>query len=84
MKIGDTIHLDGIKAEYRHHGKKGLKGCIMPDSDYVVLGFEQGHTHLAWKEAGGHPSKKHQYRVDDALLLDCSTSAKMGIETGML
>ncbi len=69
MKIGDIIHLNGIKAEYRLHGKQSSYGCIMPDGDYVVLEFEQGHTHLAWREAGGHPSKKHRYRVDDTLLL---------------
>jgi hypothetical protein len=74
MQVGDIIHLNGIKAEYRLHGKSGSYGCIMPDGDYVVLKFEQGHIHLAWREAGGQPSKKHRYRVDSALLSDVRTN----------
>jgi hypothetical protein len=68
VEIGDIIHLNGIKADYRLYGKKSFHGCIIPDGDYVVLDFEQGHTHLAWREVGGYPSKKHRYRVDDTLL----------------
>ena len=81
MKIGDVIHLNGIKAEYRLHGKKSFHGCVMPDGDYVVLDFEQGHTHLAWRDGGGLPSKKHRYRVADALLLNVGEERdRSGIE----
>jgi hypothetical protein len=40
----------------------------MPDGDYVILGFEQRHISLAWREADGQPSKKHRYRVEDLLI----------------
>ncbi len=75
MEIGDIIHINGIKAEYRLYGKRSFSGCIMPDGDYVILDFEQGHTFLAWREAGGHPSRKHRYRVDDTLLSNVRKNA---------
>ncbi len=82
VEIGDVIHLNGIKAEYRLYGKRSFFGCIMPDGDYVVLDFEQGHTYLAWSEAGGYPSRKHRYRVDDTLLSNLRKSAnRNGIES---
>lgn len=73
MEAGDTIHLKGIKAEYRLFGKTSFLGCIMPDGDYVILGFEQRHISLAWREADGQPSKKHRYRVEDLLIRELMT-----------
>lgn len=81
MKVGDVIHLNGIKAEYRLFGKKSFRGCIMPDGDYVVLGFEQGHVNLAWQEADGQPSKKHRYRVEDLLMPPVALNSKAGEST---
>jgi hypothetical protein len=68
MEAGDTIHLRGIKAEYRLFGKESFRGCILPDGDYVIMSFEQGHINLAWRETDGQPSKKHRYRVEDLLI----------------
>lgn len=68
MEAGDTIHINGIKAEYRLFGKTSFHGCIMPDGDYLVLSFEQDHVNLAWRETDGQPSRKHLYRVEDHLI----------------
>lgn len=68
MEAMQVIHLNGIKAEYRRFGKVSFHGCIMPDGDYVVLSFEQGHINLAWREPDGAPSRKHRYRVEDYLI----------------
>ncbi len=68
MEAGHTIHLKGIRAEYRLFGKASLHGCIMPDGEYIILSFEQGHVNLAWRDADGQPSKKHRYRVEDCLI----------------
>jgi hypothetical protein len=68
MEAGDTIHLKGIKAEYRLFGKTSFPGCTMPDGDYVILSFEHRHINVAWREADGQPSKKHRYRVEDLLI----------------
>jgi hypothetical protein len=68
MKAGNTIHIKGMKAEYRLYGKKAFHGCIMPDGDYVVMSIEQGHVNLAWKETDGEPSRKHRYRVEGYLI----------------
>ena len=73
MEAGDTIHLKGIKAEYRLFGKTSFLGCIMPDGDYVILSFEQHHINLAWRAADGQPSKKHRYRVEDLLIRELMT-----------
>lgn len=73
MEAGDTIHLKGIKAEYRLFGKTSFLGCTMPRGDYVILGFEQSHINLAWIEADGRPSKKHRYRVEDLLIREFIT-----------
>lgn len=81
MKVGDVIHLNGIKAEYRLFGKKSFRGCIMPDGDYVVLSFEEGHVNLAWQEADGRPSKKHRYRVEDLLMPPLPTHSNTGEST---
>jgi hypothetical protein len=70
MNAGNTIHINGIRAEYRLYGKKAFNGCIMPDGDYVVMSIERGHVNLAWKETDGEPSRKHRYRVADHLILD--------------
>ena len=68
MKAGDILHLNGIRAEYKLYGKKGFRGCIMPDGNYIVLSFEQGFVNLAWQEIDGDPSKKHLYKVEDTLV----------------
>lgn len=68
MKSGNTIHIKGIKAEYRLYGKTAFNGCIMPDGDYVVMSIERDHVNLAWKETDGEPSRKHRYRVEDYLI----------------
>ncbi len=68
MKAGNTIHINGIKAEYRLYGKKAFRGCIMPDGDYVVMSIERDHVNLAWKQTDGEPSRKHRYRVAGHLI----------------
>lgn len=81
MEAGDTIHLNGIEAEYRLFGKASFHGCVMPDGDYVILSFEQGHVNLAWRETDGRPSKKHRYRVEDLQIL--GLTAHSGNREGM-
>lgn len=66
MRIGDIIHLDGLRAEYNFFGRNQFSACTLPDGDYVILGFEEDHVKLAWSDAGGHPSRKHRYRVGKA------------------
>lgn len=64
MQVGDTIHLDGIKAEYSLFGKDRFSSCTLPDGNYIVLGFEEQYVKLAWRDSGGYPSRKHRYRID--------------------
>jgi hypothetical protein len=68
MEAGDTIHVKGIKAEYRLFGNASFYGCILPAGDYVIMGFERDYVNLAWIETDGRPSKKHRYRVEDTLI----------------
>ena len=63
MQVGDVIHLDGLKAEYSLFGKDRFSNCTLPDGDYVVVGFEDSYTKLAWSDAAGQPSRKHRYRI---------------------
>jgi len=63
MRVGDVIHLDGLKAEYSLFGKDRFSDCTLPDGDYVVVGFEEQYVKLAWSDGGGNPSRKHRYRI---------------------
>jgi hypothetical protein len=64
MRIGDVVHLDGLKGEYSLFGRDRFCACTLPDGDYVIVGFEDGYVKLAWSEVSGAPSRKHRYRVD--------------------
>ncbi|MEW6530813.1 MAG: hypothetical protein AB1473_08270 [Thermodesulfobacteriota bacterium] len=71
MEVGDIIHLNGLKAEYSLFGKDRFSRCTLPEGKYVIVGFEAGYVKLAWRDADGHPSRKHRYRIEaDAVELD--------------
>ena len=78
MKAGDILHLHGIRAEYKLYGKKGFRGCIMPDGNYIVLSFEPGYINLAWQEIDGDASKKHLYKVEDTLVRETLPHSEVG------
>jgi hypothetical protein len=63
MRVGDVVHLDGLKAEYSLYGRDRFTTCTLPDGNYVVLDIEDSYVKLAWSDFGGFPSKKHRYRI---------------------
>jgi len=63
MRVGDTIHLDGLRAEYSHYGRDRFTPCTLPNGEYVIVGFDDAYVKLAWKNATGAASTKHRYRV---------------------
>ena len=50
MRVGDTIHLDGLRAEYSHYGRDRFTPCTLPNGEYVVVGFDDAYVKLAWKK----------------------------------
>lgn len=68
MQIGDIVHLDGLRAEYNLFGRDRFAACTLPDGDYVIVALEDNHVKLAWTDASGCPSRKHQYRIGKAAL----------------
>ncbi len=66
MRIGDIIHLDGLRAEYNLFGRDCFSACTLPDGDYEILALEDNHVKLAWSDASGCPSRKHRYRIEKA------------------
>lgn len=68
MRIGDIIHLDGLRAEYNLFGRDQFAACTLPDGDYVIVALEDNHVKLAWTDASGCPSRKHQYRIGKTAL----------------
>jgi hypothetical protein len=63
MRIGDIVHLDGLKAEYSLYGKDRFTTCTLPDGNYIIVGIEESYIKLAWSDIRGIPSKKHRYRI---------------------
>lgn len=63
MRIGDILHLDGLKAEYNRFGRDQFSACTLPDGNYVIVALEDNHVKLAWTDASGFPSRKHRYRL---------------------
>ena len=70
MKIGDILHLSGLKAEYSLFGKDRFSTCTLPDGDYVITEIADRHLGLAWTDPDGSPSRKHRYRIAKTKL-DC-------------
>lgn len=68
MKKGDTIHLNGLKAEYSHFGRDRFSTCTLPDGKYIITEIQDRYVNLAWSDAEGHPSRKHRYRIDKETL----------------
>ncbi len=70
MRVGDVIHLDGLRAEYSHYGRDRFTPCTLPNGEYVIVGFDDGYVKLAWKNATtGGASPKHRYRVQKTIIV---------------
>jgi len=72
MRIGDILHLDGVRAEYNLFGRDRFSACILPDGDYVIVALDASHVKLAWTGADGCPSRKHRYRITKSVFNSCT------------